>query len=227
LKIDRRADRTAQKIRHVHRQPVDVRGLRIESLAPGECQKAMGQRRGAGRPCLRHLEILADLLVTTFPQALRDQLEAARHAGEQIVEIVCQASGELADGFHLLGLAQLLLCQFALAGAFFHLLLKRFRQSGQRGLGETPFDRRLRAIGHVAHEGQLGRYPFARVTMIQIKKTNENAAIEQGHIEHRPSVNGLQRWRCRLGARILARVGNDDRLASLEVLYVGAVITKS
>ena len=37
------------------------------------------------------------------------RFERADDGGEQVVEIVCNASGKLADGFHLLGLAQPLL----------------------------------------------------------------------------------------------------------------------
>src|SRR2546427_302613 len=42
-------------------------------------------------------------------ESLRDQLGVRQDDGEQVVEVVGNPAGELADRFHLLGLAQLLL----------------------------------------------------------------------------------------------------------------------
>ena len=72
-------------------------------------------------------------------QALAQQIEIAHHRHQQIVEIVRDAAGELADGLHLLRLPQLLLRLFAggdflhqIGGALLDALLQGRGQFGQR-----------------------------------------------------------------------------------------------
>ena len=43
-----------------------------------------------------------------------NQVQGAKHAGEHVVEVVGQATGELADGFHFLCMPQCFLGAFAL-----------------------------------------------------------------------------------------------------------------
>ena len=77
-------------------------------------------------------------------QALAQQIEIAHHRHQQIVEIVRDAAGELADGFHLLGLAQLLLR--LLAGGH-----------GLDQIGRSLLDALLEGRGQFGQRRALGR----------------------------------------------------------------------
>ncbi|MNN88774.1 hypothetical protein D3C81_2065000 [compost metagenome] len=55
------------------------------------------------------VEQAREALVTALGKALLDQLVGAENAAQQVVEVMGNAAAELADGFHLLGLAQGLL----------------------------------------------------------------------------------------------------------------------
>ncbi len=66
----------------------------------------MGQGRGAPDGALRRLHIAVDLARTPLGDAGLHQIEAALDAGQNIVEVVREAAGELADGLHLLRLPQ-------------------------------------------------------------------------------------------------------------------------
>ena len=48
------------------------------------------------------------MALSSSRHAFADELEAAHHGHQQVVEIVRDAAGELADRFHLLGLEELL-----------------------------------------------------------------------------------------------------------------------
>ena len=80
--------------------------LRLQVLPPGECQQALGQ----GRPALRALHRAVDEAqkLGRLRHMPAQQIEIADHRHQQVVEVVGDAAGELADRFHLLGLAQLL-----------------------------------------------------------------------------------------------------------------------
>ena len=84
-------------------------GFGIERLAPREGEQAMGQRGGAVGRGRRQRRVALDFGVAPLRDALLHQIKRADNAGQQIVEIVRDAAGELADRFHLLRLAQLLL----------------------------------------------------------------------------------------------------------------------
>jgi hypothetical protein len=90
---------------------VDVHRLRIERLAPREGEQSMGQpRRPLGRrggAVHEAFEVGDTAVVETAPH----HVERADDAGQDVVEVMREAAGELADGFHLLRLAELLLGQ--------------------------------------------------------------------------------------------------------------------
>ena len=82
-------------------------GSRVERLAAREREQAVGQRRRALRRALRRRDVAVELAVP----ALRSTAPASARgcpmiAGQQIVEVVREAAGELADRLHLLRLAQ-------------------------------------------------------------------------------------------------------------------------
>ena len=69
----------------------------------------MRQRRGALHRALRRQQIPIEVGGPALRHAHLHHLQAAADAGQQIVEVVREAAGQLADGFHLLRLAKLLL----------------------------------------------------------------------------------------------------------------------
>ena len=69
----------------------------------------MGQRRRAVRGIDGGLHIAPGLGEAVLADARLQHLQRAENAGEQIIEIVSDAAGELADRLHLLRLAQLVL----------------------------------------------------------------------------------------------------------------------
>ncbi len=68
----------------------------------------MGQGGGADGGALGRRGVALEIVQPTLADAQCEQIQAADDAGEQVVEIVGQATGELADRFHLLRLPQLL-----------------------------------------------------------------------------------------------------------------------
>ena len=111
LHLDRLAQRALQEIGLAGDQLVEVERLRIEHLAPGKGEQPLGQRGGplgaapgavdrapqAGhRAPLYRVDIVA-----------RD-LQIAEDDGQQIVEVMRHAAGQLPDRFQLAGLQQLL-----------------------------------------------------------------------------------------------------------------------
>ena len=103
---DFRPDRAPDKLFHAEDELIDVCGLRIERLAPRKGQQTMGQGRGAPDGALRRLHITVDFARTPLGDAGLHEIEAALDAGQNIVEVVREAAGELADGLHLLRLPQ-------------------------------------------------------------------------------------------------------------------------
>ena len=107
------ADRAADQVGHAGDQPVDVGGLRIQRLAPREREQLLGQRDGA-LCAARHLIDRAPQFAVVGRSVAPDRFEIADDDGEQVVEVVRDAAGELADRLHLLRLPQLFLDQAAL-----------------------------------------------------------------------------------------------------------------
>ena len=104
--LDAGPDRVVDQIRHACDQAIDVGRLRIERLTPGKRQQPMGQRRRAIRRALCGGDIAFDVLVPALRYPDLQQFEAPGNSGQQIVEIMREAAGKLADRFHLLGLPQ-------------------------------------------------------------------------------------------------------------------------
>ena len=101
------ADQAAQQLLDLPHERVEIDDLRLQHLPAAEGEQLAGERRGALARRLNLLEVRAQ------PIALRDLVEhqraVAEDGGQQIVEIVRDAAGELPDRLHLLRLAQLLL----------------------------------------------------------------------------------------------------------------------
>ena len=96
-----------QQIGHAAHQLGEIGRPRLQRLAPGKRQQPLRQGGAA-------LSALGGAVDQAFGrgivrQALAQQLEIAEHRGQQVVEVVRHAAGELADRFQLLQLAQLVL----------------------------------------------------------------------------------------------------------------------
>ncbi|GJD69837.1 hypothetical protein MMMDOFMJ_2775 [Methylobacterium gnaphalii] len=106
LEGDLRPDRAADQFLHAGHEPVHVGGLGIERLAAREGEQAVRQRGGALRGAHRRVHVAVDIGEPALADPVLQQLEAARDAGEQVVEVVRDPARELADRFHLLRLPQ-------------------------------------------------------------------------------------------------------------------------
>ena len=90
-------------------------GLLVELLAAREGEHALGQVAPRCAPCTALSSSAMQLGIVG--QALAHQFEAAEHRHQQIVEVVRDAAGELADRVHLLRLEQRFARLFELAAA--------------------------------------------------------------------------------------------------------------
>src|SRR4030095_16546611 len=78
-----------------------------EHLLPAESQELSGEIGRAVCRLLYEFDVRADRIVGA--EATQQQLAASDHDGEEVVEVVRDATGEASDGFHLPGLCKLLL----------------------------------------------------------------------------------------------------------------------
>ena len=100
------ADQPREHAARVREQRVEVEDARLEHLLAGEREQLAGQVRRAlaGPADLR--DVLADRVVRR--ELGEGHVAVAEDRRQQVVEVVGDASGELADALHLLGLAELL-----------------------------------------------------------------------------------------------------------------------
>ena len=147
---DARPERALQQIDHALDQAAQVDRHGAQILLSRERQQALRQRGAA----LGALQRAVDQPVQPriVGHALAQQIEIAHHRHQQIVEIVRDAAGELADRLHLLRLPQLLLGLFArgdflhqVGGALLDALFERRRQVRQRGALGRQLRQELRA----------------------------------------------------------------------------------
>ena len=106
LDADLLAQAAAQQVDHAVDQGVQVDRLGVQGLPPPEGEQAAGEL-GAERR--RLLGLLQNLAVVGVGHTPLQQFQIAGDHRQQVVEVVRDAAGQLADRLHLLGLAQLLL----------------------------------------------------------------------------------------------------------------------
>src|SRR6185437_14738923 len=106
---DRLAQGTAQHVRHAGDEIVDRNSLRLERLAAREGEEAMNEQRAALGAALRRGGEAFQRRVVALGETSLQRFDIAGDDGEQIVEIMRDAAGELADRLHLLRLAHPLL----------------------------------------------------------------------------------------------------------------------
>ena len=108
-KIDGLADGPAQQILQRHHQLIGIDAFRNQRLPPRKRQQAMGERRGAVGRCHRRVDVARDVVGAPLIETGLQQIQRSDDAGQQIVEVVRDAAGQLPHRFHLLGLQQRLL----------------------------------------------------------------------------------------------------------------------
>ena len=125
MDADSFAQGPAHQVRHALDQLVRVQRLGGQRLAAGEgqqplgeCGRALGARHGV-------VEGAAHAGVRRHPEPARDDLEIAGDDLEQVVEVVGDPAGELADGLHLLALAQRVVGLLAFGHRSGHPILQR------------------------------------------------------------------------------------------------------
>ena len=129
--VDVLADQPAQQRLDLAEAGPRIEHPRLEDLAAAEREQLPGQRGGA----IRRETDLVEMPGLDAPrrQHLREQLAVALDRRQQVVEVVGDAAGELADGLHLLRLAVLLLegVLVALQPPLGHGAMNRLAQPGQ------------------------------------------------------------------------------------------------
>ncbi len=154
VNLDPLADRSVEQVDHAADQRVDVDHLGLQRLASGEGEQLAGQRRGARRG-LDHRLGEADPLVLGEARPAQHVGRALDH-GQEIVEIVSDAAGQLAERLHLVRLAQLVLGLGPLAD-----LDLQFGIGANEGVGpllELAVDPAQRILGHAEHDDDQHRH---------------------------------------------------------------------
>ena len=163
LHLDGRPHGALNQVEQAAHQLVDLGGFRGQGLAAGEGQQPMGQGRGALGAALGSRQVFFQLGEAPLANSQAHEVEAARDPGEQVVEIVGQAAGELADRFHLLRLAQGLFRAPQFFGAFFDPLLQgsgqvpQVRQGAVALVGQGPAGVHVQQHAGKAQRGAIRR----------------------------------------------------------------------
>ena len=105
LDLDLLAERRAQQVRGIARKRIRIDRARLERLAAREGEQLMRQLGAARRGLVDHPGDRGELRPVLH--ALGEDLDRAGDDGQDVVEVVRDAAGELSDGIHLLRLAQL------------------------------------------------------------------------------------------------------------------------
>jgi hypothetical protein len=100
-----RPERRPQQIGRFDDQGIDVDLARLQRLLAGECEQAMGQIGAPRRGFVDHFCQGREL--RRRRDAFSENFGIPGDDGENVVQVVSDASGQLADCLHLLGLAQL------------------------------------------------------------------------------------------------------------------------
>jgi hypothetical protein len=99
------SEQTLQQAFHLQNELAEVEHLRLQQLPATEGQQLPHEVRGAITGASHFLDVLTQRVVGR--QLFRNTDGIAQHYRQQVVEVVRDAGGELADRLQLLGLAQL------------------------------------------------------------------------------------------------------------------------
>src|SRR5438105_11464644 len=101
------ADQATQHPIHFRDDAIEIEHFRLQHL-PAAIREQLSRQRCRPLGGLANLLNVRSLRIARW-QIAEQELRVAENGGEQVVEVVGNAAGELADGFHLLGLPELLL----------------------------------------------------------------------------------------------------------------------
>ena len=157
------ANQAAEDVLGFPNDAVDVNHLRRQHRPPAECQQTLRERRGTMSGVGNRAHIAAERIV--WRQPVEKNSAIAGDDSQQIVEIVRDAAGKLADGFHLLRLTQLCLELKAIAD-----------------VGDAAANQDAARVGQ-ARESDLARdvAPVARA----MRPIEERRSIDDGLVEVR------------------------------------------
>ena len=108
---DARAERALKEVAHAVEQRGNIDRGRVEVLLARKGEHALGQRRAAFGALHRCVD--QPLRARIVRQLLAQQIEISDHRHQEIVEVVSDTAGELAEALHLLRLKELLLSLLA------------------------------------------------------------------------------------------------------------------
>ncbi|MNJ37041.1 hypothetical protein D3C77_318460 [compost metagenome] len=194
----------------------------IQGLPTGKRQQAMGHAGGTAHGLLAQIKQLGQRLVAALLDAFADQFEAPADARQQVIEVVGDAAGQLADGFHLLGLAQVVLVFAQLAQLLFHPALQAAQRQpvtaglvlaaagAQRGVGQGQQRARVERAGQQEQVAQgavavLG----GRLQVVVLAGQQDHGQVGPVGLLAYVVVQG------RLGGAIQNAVGNDGQPGTL------------
>ena len=100
--LDLLAQRRPQQLGGIDHQRIDVDLARLQRLLAGEGQQMLGQIGAARGGFVDHLGDRGELRLVL--DRVGEDLDRSGDHGQDIVEVVRDAAGELAERFHLLGL---------------------------------------------------------------------------------------------------------------------------
>ncbi|MCY1438992.1 hypothetical protein D9M71_552100 [compost metagenome] len=140
----------------VAEQQVQRHHLGLAAAATAEGEHLLDQVAGLLRRALHPAQVLVQALIAALLRQFLGHHGVAQHAGQQVVEVVGNAPGQVPDGLHPLGLAQLLLQACALffgLGAFGDVtqVADKARPLVARHLGQRQFGGELVAVGALGH----------------------------------------------------------------------------
>ncbi len=118
------------------------------------------------------------------------EVEAARDALQQVVEVVGDAARELADRLHLLRLSQRVFGRAQFGRAGLDPRLQRGVQPAQGGLGLAALDHLAGALGDLLHEGDLAGLPVTDRAVVEIDDGTQAAGPHERHDEDGARVDG-------------------------------------
>ena len=157
--LDPPVETVSQEAEDLVERLMEIERVLVNGTATGERQKLLGEVGGSlGGPD----DVARPLPALFVRQILHEEQGVAQNPGQQIVEIVGDATGETADGLHALRVVELALEELALLARGFHLLdvpsarqILGGRLGQEVGDDEQRLTDRLEALQrHLGHLGQ-------------------------------------------------------------------------
>src|SRR6185312_448274 len=191
-----------------------VEDLGLEHLPAAERQQLTGEARGAVGGAQNLAEPVRQILVAAMVGA--QQLTVGDDGGEQVVEVVRDTAGEMADGFHLLRLPELFLEAFAVRD------VANDGEHAGRTVGDEAHRDRLGLDGRAvqATERVLDQaHGFAPVQNALDSRRRRLLALDRHDVEQR--TTDYFPWRASAEQREHRRVDEIDDAVALDHDAVG------